>query len=113
MNSTQTTVSRAAQIDHIMEHFDFAKVERTMKLLDWTWISTAPYTPDVEALRSMACYLLNTVDMEANTHEGSIKLSAGGLRASIDAHGEMNLSFVVTDWDASAFCASKENNHDY
>lgn len=100
MKPTRTKVPLSDQIDHIMDHFDFAKVESVMGLLNWTWGD--PESPDQSQLRKMARERLRAVNDEC------CYSSCGGFTASIDRWGQLTLEFVLTDWDASDYCAVKD-----
>jgi hypothetical protein len=106
---TPTTVSRAEQAAHIMEHFEFARVAQAMKKLNWTWCDTAPNTPSVDQLKVLARrhldYLIDNPKMTGS--------SSGGLYASVDAWGHLYLAFVVADWDACDYCHAKDGNLNY
>lgn len=100
---TDTKPSFAAQIDRIMETFDFAEVARVMGLMNWTWWHTHPNTPTVEQLRELALDLLNGVVGGYPNITGS---RSGGLCASVDQWGILSLDFIPESCDASVLFPS-------
>lgn len=103
---TLTTVSRADQIDHIMKHFDFARVAKAMHDMNWTWAGSV-LIPSIREMKEVARERLE------NLTDGTTYSSSGGFAASVDQWGHLQLSFVVTEWDAGEFCSEKEGNRDY
>ena len=99
----QTTVSRRKQIAHIMKNFDFSCMAKTMKKLEWTWGGNK--TPTVAQLKKVAKSLLNRLVKDSEV----TSCSTGGLCASVDPWGHINLAFVVTDWDAGEYCSANED----
>ena len=79
------------QIDEIMDHFDFHKVQRVMEHLEWKW--EGKETPSVPEIRQKARYLLNKV-----VEEDLRYTAMGGLRAEFWS-GYLRLSFEVESWD--------------
>lgn len=100
MNYIKTKIPLADQIDHIMDHFDFERVAKVMKLMNWTWSDKEP--PSIPEMREEARRLLKSLGDEC------VAVSTGGFYASKDGWGQLGLAFVITDWDASEFCATKE-----
>jgi hypothetical protein len=89
--TTIEPIPRDKQIAYLMEVFDFNRVADVMKILNWTWHSTAPKTPNVTQLREVVLKCLNKVDDETTMH------GTGGFRATIDHHGDLDLAFVIDD----------------
>lgn len=95
-------------ISEILEEFDFEKVRRTMKALDWTW-ATVPGYPSIERLKETAEYLLrgsidgaigcdNLKDYEPYQH------STGGFKAYCYRNRykhitSLHLEFIVSEWE--------------
>jgi len=81
------------QIDDIMDNFDFRKVLRTMRLLEWKWadVEGKRKVPEERHLRSTARCLLKRAAAE------KVVAGSGGFVAAYAA-GWLSLSFVVADY---------------
>lgn len=90
----QTKIPAAAQIDYIMDTFDFAKVRETMVKLDWTW-QMAEESPMEAELRQTARELLQGLGPKITGR------STGGFYASIDPWGHRALAFAIYQTDSS------------
>jgi hypothetical protein len=93
-----TELKQQIAIDNIMDAFDFAKVQKTMRLLNWTWATDhGKEVPDETELRMEARRLLK----EAIAHKTII--ATGGFWAEYkewkDGSVNLSLKFVVTEWD--------------
>ena len=83
METLEFTIGKDKHIQYVIAHFDFDKVHKIMKTLNWTWcqISINPpyysyYTPTEDDLIECATKLLNDVyDFNCNYTE------TGGFRA--------------------------------
>lgn len=79
--------------EEIEENFDWKKVYRVMKLLDWTWgMSEEASIPGIERIKKAArerCY-------GAFTNESGYSGSGGFLAQYKD--GCLDLKFVVEEW---------------
>lgn len=93
----------------IMDHFDFNKVYKVMKFLEWKYASVdkngnvSERPPDLKMVKAKAVEL-----MERTLTEGDGKyyygLSSGGFKTRYFGNTEtLSLEFVVTEWD-SVFC---------
>ena len=84
------------QIDEIMDCFDFEKVAKAMKALDWSWGFSDNASPSVPELRQRARELLRSaVDRKAI-------MATGGFVASYkswDDGDSLELVFQVDSWD--------------
>lgn len=80
------------QIEEIMDEFDFDKVQRVMKFLDWKWFGAEDGIPRVAELRREARRLLNGVQNRSY-------IATGGFVARKDKFGRLSLAFEVTSWD--------------
>lgn len=92
MKGTMKTIDEkyAKQIDEIMANFDFQKVLKVMRALDWKWQLK---TVTMKMLRDCALDHLNTV-----SGEDFYVSTSGGLYAKRD--GEyLRLSFEVDSWN--------------
>ena len=81
-----------------MKNFDFEKVHKVMKLLEWKWYCPeyeGLCVPDLDTIKSQARKLLQDV---LNRQCSSI--STGGFRAERFDDNSLRLSFVVADWDS-------------
>ena len=96
-------------IDDILDEFDFDKVHKAMKALDWRWVGTG--VPTIDELRNGAHHLLRGA---ANSrlyefkHEHwleGIQNSTGGFEAMAWCDENktkiirLELKFVLTSWD--------------
>lgn len=96
-------------IDDIMDNFDFRKVHRVMKYLNWTWASSNG-VPEVFELKDCARRLLNeclcSMIMKGEDTWG---IATGGFYVHAtnykdaepedDCHIGLKLSFEVESWD--------------
>jgi hypothetical protein len=87
------------KIDHIMDHFNFNKVEETMKALNWKW-ALANGVPQQYELRTEARRLLKDAASK-NVSESDLRyyVSTGGFKATKYFDGELELEFIVTSWN--------------
>jgi len=83
-----------AQIDEIMDYFNFARVRKTMEALDWIWSSAENGVPSETEIRIVARRLLREVILGKYSF-----VSTGGLTASIE-HAKLSLRFDVAEWTA-------------
>ena len=80
------------QIDNIMDNFDFSRVLKTMRALDWEWGSCGTEHEPVETeLRREARRLLK------NAWDHSTTFACGGFWAYF-SDGVLSLHFTVSDW---------------
>lgn len=99
-------------IDEIMDNFDFHKVHKVMKFLNWRWAFAEEGVPEICELKDTARRLLNECLYNLIKHgEDSWSIATGGfyVRATNykdaeveedDFHIGLKLSFEVADWDA-------------
>ena len=85
-------------IREILEEFNFAKVNRVMLALGWTWHHIGR-TPEIGELKKMAERLLT----ETTIGEGNpCYVSSGGFEAICDTEKKaMRLLFITEEWEAS------------
>ena len=83
------------KIEEIMNNFDFEKVYRIMKFLDWEW-SCVNRVPNVKELKATARKLLEDLDSVQSEYIGT-----GGFVAE-DYGGNYRLTFQVEDWNSEA-----------
>lgn len=99
-------------IDDVMDNFNFHKVHKVMKFLNWTWGFSANGVPEIYELKETARRLLNECLYDLIQHgEDTWNISTGGfcVRATNykDAEVEdddsfrlsLKLSFELEDWD--------------
>ena len=80
------------QIDNIMDNFDFSRVLKAMRALNWEWgAGGKEHEPDETELRSEARLLLK------NAWDHSATFACGGFWAYF-ADGVLSLHFTVSDW---------------
>lgn len=78
--------------EEIEQWFDWKKVRKAMKALDWTW-ARIEGTPKIKDLKAFAKNLL-----EQSYKRGGYTIT-GGLEAYYDkVEDELRLSFILTDW---------------
>ena len=93
-------------IEDIMEHYDFNRVQKTMKLLDWTWMN-ASEPPSLDELRVKAHGLLDEAYKLSTKYKDGSYSECGGFRATADFSYNtlevcsLDLLFSVTGWDVS------------
>lgn len=83
------------QIEFILKNFDFSKVVRVMRVLDWAWAMGGGVNavPSVEDVKKNARKLLEKVASEQADHVHSIE--TGGLQATSYPSGYLELEFVI------------------
>ena len=77
--------------ENIMDEFDFDRVHKTMKFLNWEWRNEG--VPDIHRIRENARYV-----MPRAYEVKSGMIATGGFEAQVTKHG-ISLKFVLTDWD--------------
>jgi len=83
-----------------MDNFDFEKVNKVMKVLNWTWHGKG--VPTLKRLKEEAVKYLN----EALRHRGErdSRFSTGGYEVEYILHSEyqdsLSLKFVLEDWES-------------
>lgn len=94
-------------IDEIMDNFDFSKVLKTMRLLEWALMLDTGYgIPEYEySLRILARKLiLECIDLSEREKEDYVHVKAGPYKVSCFRYdGELMricLEFVVTEWES-------------
>ena len=94
-------------IDEIMDNFDFSKVLKTMRLLEWALMLDTGYgIPEYESsLRTLARELiLECIDLSEKEREDYVHVKAGPYKVSCFRYDgdliRICLEFVVTEWDS-------------
>ena len=91
-------------VNEILDNFDFKKVRKTMKKLDWTWVNintNEPYYPTTDQLHNEASRLLNNTANALRTMN-EYTTGCGGFEVRGGRFGYkiyLKLSFVVEAWD--------------
>ena len=87
------------KIDCIMDWFNFAKVEKAMTALNWTWTDGVPNEPE---LRQLARRLLKDISAKNVTQsEFRRYIATGGFRATKYYDGELELEFILSGWESA------------
>lgn len=99
-------------IDEVMDNFDFHKVHKVMKCLNWSW-AFSNGVPEIYELKEEARRLLNECLYDVIQHaEDTWSIATGGFKVRAtnykdaevesddDFHLALSLSFEVEDWDA-------------
>ena len=94
-------------LNHILDEFDFERVNDVMKSICWEWVmSDGRYgIPSIPELRKHARKLLEeTVSGLISSNESDYCIECGGFRAEADKYENdkkiyIKLSFVVTSWE--------------
>ena len=99
-------------IDDVMDNFNFHKVHKVMKSLNWRWAFAENGIPEVWELRKEARRLLGDCLYEMIKHgEDNWNIATGGFHAKATNYKEceaeddefhlgLRLTFEVEDWDA-------------
>lgn len=96
-------------VNSIMENFDWKKTQKTMKILNWSWIGIGGNgVPNIDDLKKTAKYLIDNsivgaLDSKTLKSDELYSSSTGGLKASVtkDRYKHINfisLEFILTDW---------------
>tara|TARA_R110000822_G_scaffold137410_1_gene274931 strand:- start:2411 stop:2704 length:294 start_codon:yes stop_codon:yes gene_type:complete len=91
---------RLETIENILDEFDFHRVQKVMKALDWRWYGTEDVFPSVADLRRQARSLLEDVYHHSDTT--CITMGCGGFEATRlmgvgDLNKYLSLKFVVEE----------------
>lgn len=94
-------------IQEILEHFDYAKCERVMKKINWTW-GFQEGVPTIEDLKRVSIERLKSameLAKKGKSHRATYFSSSGGLKGNawVNRYGHIEgikLEFVLTEWDS-------------
>ena len=94
-------MTKEAQIAEIIENFNFTKVHRVMKFLNWRW-GVDNTIPTIGQIVVQAYEKLNACwddyrNKAIEEHETYFQ-SSGGLEASVDSRGLLSLKFILEEW---------------
>ena len=90
----------ALRVKHIIDHFDFDKVQRAMVALDWKWQhiddeeDQTSRVPSIERMKETARHLLYQAGTQKERY-----WATGGFHAQRFKTGDMRLQFVVSEHD--------------
>lgn len=106
--SNQTTQKLYRDVDSIMYRFDFEKVAKVMKFLDWKWAGSPDYPTRNELKRTAALVLDICVEnfIKDNFPRVGGLCSTGGLTATITVFGdvpELSLAFSIEEKSSYSF----------
>ena len=97
-------------VDDIMDCFDFEKVHRVMKFLNWKWASTGSQVPEVYQMKRWARDLIKSAIKDRTS------IATGGFYVSYteEDNGDMfiDLSFRVEHWGEYVNEAMTEGEYD-
>lgn len=98
-------IDKQKAIDDIIENFNWEKVHKAMKALEWTWHDSEGETPTIGALFKCAVGLLHDAYDRAERFKADCTAGTGGFyaRAFVDDETkeviELRLAFEVCNWD--------------
>jgi hypothetical protein len=92
--------TKQEHIDEVMDQFDFGRVAKAMKVLDWKWVNAEEGVPQEWELRQEARRLLNLA------YDGAIEFNVspyttwtGGFEATYSKEwDDLGLKFIVASW---------------
>jgi len=92
-------------IDEVMDEFDFGKVAKAMKSLNWVWATVDFTVPEEGTLRQQARKLLGLA------YDGAIEFNVspyttgtGGFEATYSKeYDNLGLKFIVASWETGDF----------
>lgn len=97
-------------IDDVMDNFDFHKVRKVMKFLNWTWAFSDNAVPEVHELRKEARRHLNRALSGVLSGHSNYMTSSGGFTARAKRYDpetsadkpiiQLSLTFELENWDA-------------
>lgn len=92
-DTRELTSTEYKKINEIMDNFDFRRVYKVMKFLDWAWhLDGKMEVPTESDIRRHARELL-----ERLYQENLYCVECGGFRAT-KSNGDLSLSFILEDW---------------
>ena len=92
--------SKDEQIAQIMDNMNWAKIHKTMVLLNWTWWSSAPESPTIEQLKENGRSYLERVWVQGQRMKSFTFIGSGGFTARYE-HWEagpiLSLAFELSE----------------
>jgi hypothetical protein len=97
--------TKQEHIDEVMDQFDFGRVAKAMKSLDWKWVLAEEGVPQEWELRREARRLLDHVYDNGNySKEGTYMTGTGGFEATYSKeYDNLGLKFIVASWETGDF----------
>lgn len=98
-------IDKQKAINDIVENFNWEKVHKAMKALEWNWHDSEGETPSIGALFNCAIGLLHDAYDGAEKDKTNYTYATGGFyaRAFVDDETkevtQLRLSFEVCNWD--------------
>lgn len=97
-------------INEVLAHFDFEKVNQTMKALNWTWWDKAKGVPTIQQLKESAEHHMNSAieqvlsEKNKESHDVAFMSASGGFKAMAwktkkGKLAKVQLEFIVSEWD--------------
>lgn len=83
-----------ANIDEVMDNFNFQRVHEVMKFLNWTW-AFDPVPPSVDQIKE---FLLNYLESAAQ-EDGAYEVSCGGFIVRKTADNNFDVAFSISSWE--------------
>ena len=85
------------KFDAMLEDFDFEKVSKIMKLLNWKWGLERGYDiPEIEEMRESCCDLFDSALESFNKYQEA-DICSGGFRINIFKNKDILLSFSAVE----------------
>lgn len=87
----------ASQAEGLLEQFDFDKVRKAMRAVDWVWCFSKSKTgvPSVNELKKAAKELLDEVASKAGKE--AFWIGSGGLRVNYSPYLGLSLEFILEE----------------
>lgn len=95
------------QAENIMQNFDFERVAKVMKFLDWGWCvnfdeatgNVVCEIPNIYRIIRFAESLLAEVAIKYDSNKQAYSLDSGGFIASITSEGDLKLIFYIENFE--------------
>lgn len=95
-------MDKQQHIEEIMDWFDFNRVAKVMKLLDWKWASTVFGVPCEGQIREHVRKNLSEVYDKATGQGREYEIQTGGFSYIYDPREDyMKLSFKISEWETN------------
>lgn len=92
------TLNKEEHINCIINKFNFKKVHKVMKFMNWTWYNTGSEPPTVAHLKDEARRLLNEL---YDSDDSLLSMSTGGLKVS-KYEDHLELEFVIAEYGSES-----------
>jgi hypothetical protein len=95
-------MTKQEHIDNIMDNFDFNKVAKVMKFLNWQWAMSPTGVPEEPEIRECCRKYLSSTYDHAVQQGRKYTMATGGFVYRYDPHySELSLVFEVTGWSTN------------